>query len=432
MPRALHLPRLLGLGTFAVAALMNVTVHGSAFAYGTKAEPASAASASSANATASSDTTSASTAPTAAATTAVPKEPRLRQYTFSWKFLDESSLAPRGGTTTGSAVQPVTQPTAEWQALQAPGLSAFERDRRAILAMAGAYRASFDFIEVAGFTAAFQPDKPYQSWGTEKVYVLEDKGTAIVLQHLLVMTMVGEDGKTETPFVVKHWRQDWHYEPQDQLVYRGHNTWQRVAVPAAQRKGQWRQTVYQVDDSPRYSGVAAWQHLGNYSAWSDADGWRPLPRREFSVRNDYQVLIGNNRHIITPTGWVHEQANLKVKLDAAGHLLPKDAVVARELGFNRYERIEGYDWSPGDRYLQATEPVWSEVRRQWDRLIARPEPLRLKGAPDKDSLFVPLYEYAATFDEPGAALPTRAEIKLRVEKAVRDYLAPSAPRHERH
>ena len=178
MPRVPHLPRLLGLGTFAVAALMNMTVHGSALAYGAKAAPASAVSASAAGATASGDTSPASIAPTASATTAALKEPRLRQYTFSWKFLDESSLAPRGGSTTGSAVQPVTQPTAEWQALQTPGLSAFERDRRAILAMAGAYRASFDFIEVAGFTAAFQPDKPYQSWGTEKVYVLEDKGTA--------------------------------------------------------------------------------------------------------------------------------------------------------------------------------------------------------------------------------------------------------------
>lgn len=392
-------------------------LHGPASAYGPKAATAAAATASAPLAA----------APASAPAPVAPSVPAWRQYTFSWKFLDESSLAPRGGSTTGTEVRPVTQPTAEWQALQAPGLSGFERDRRAILAMAGAYRASFDFIEVAGFKAGFQPDKPYQSWGTEKVYVLEDKGTSIVLQHLLVMSMVGEGGKVEGPFVVKHWRQDWQYEPRDQLVYRGHNTWQRVAVPGARRKGQWRQTVYQVDDSPRYSGVAAWEHLGNYSAWGDTDGWRPLPRREFSVRDDYQVLIGNNRHIITPTGWVHEQANLKVRLDAQGRVLASDPVVARELGFNRYERIEGHDWSAGDRYLKATEPVWSEVRRQWGRLIARPEPLRLKGAPDKDSLFVPLYEYAATLDEPGAAIPTRAEIRLRVEKAVQDYLL-KAPR----
>lgn len=397
-------------------------LHGTAAAYSAKAAAAPASSAS-APASGGADGRAGASAQDA------PKAPAWRQYTFSWKFLDESSLAPRGGSTTGTSVQPVTQPTAEWQALQAPGLSKFERDRRAILAMAGAYRASFDFIEVAGFKAGFQPDKPYQSWGTEKVYVLEDKGTSIILQHLLVMTMVGQDGQVEGPFVVKHWRQDWHYEPRDQLVYRGFNTWQRVAVPAAQRQGQWRQTVYQVDDSPRYSGVAAWQHLGNYSAWSDVDGWRPLPRREFSVRDDYQVLIGNNRHIITPTGWVHEQQNLKVRLDAPGRMHADAPVLARELGFNRYERIEGYDWREGDRYLQATEPVWSEVRRQWDRLIARPEPLRLKGAPDKDSLFVPLYEYAGALAEPGAkAALTPGEIRQHVERAVQAYLLPPSVR----
>ena len=344
-----------------------------------------------------------------------------RQYTFSWKFLDESSLAPRGGSTTGADVKLVTNPTPEWQALQAPGLSPFERDRRAILAMAGGYRASFDFIEVAGFKGAFKPDKPYQSWGTEKVYVLEDKGRSIVLQHLLVMSIVGDDGKVEGPFVTKHWRQDWHYEPADQLVYQGNNTWSRVKVPADQRRGQWRQTVYQVDDSPRYSGVAKWQHLGNYSSWGDDNGWRPLPRREYSVRKDYQVLIGSNRHTITPTGWIHEQQNLKVALDDQGRLVTTNPVVGRELGFNRYERITDFDWSAGDRYIQGSEPVWSAVRHKWDEVIARPRPLRMKGAPDKDQLFVPLYEYAESIAEAQQAVP-QADIVRHVNQAVDAYL----------
>ncbi|MBA4111721.1 MAG: hypothetical protein C0487_19235 [Leptothrix sp. (in: Bacteria)] len=347
--------------------------------------------------------------------------PPTRQYTFSWKFLDESNLAPRGGSTRGADVKLVTEPTPEWQALQAPGLSPFERDRRAILAMAGGYRASFDFIEVAGFRGDFKPDRPYQSWGTEKVYVLEDKGRSIVLQHLLVMSMVGEDGQVQGPFVTKHWRQDWQYEPADQLVYQGHNTWARVKVPKDQRPGHWRQTVYQVDDSPRYSGVAKWQHLGNYSSWGDDDGWRPLPRREYSVRKDYQVLIGSNRHTITPTGWVHEQQNLEVALDAQGRLALTTPVVARELGFNRYERITDFDWSLGDRYIQTTESVWSAVRRKWDEVIARPGPLRLKGAPDQDQLFVPLYEYAESVAE-SPKPPSRADIFKQVNQAVDAYL----------
>ncbi|MEY4563240.1 MAG: hypothetical protein RLZZ618_2517 [Pseudomonadota bacterium] len=349
----------------------------------------------------------------------------LRQYTFSWKFLDESSLAPRGGSTTGAQVKLVSEPSPEWQALQAGGLTKFERDRRAILAMAGGYRASFDFLEVAGFRSTFKPSRPYQSWGTEKVYVIEDKGTSIKLQHVLVMSIVGADGKVEGPFVTKHWRQDWQYQPADQLVYRGGNTWERVSVPAAQRRGQWRQTVYQVDDSPRYSGVAEWRHLANFSSWSDADGWRPLPRREYSVRSDYQVLIGSNTHLITPTGWVHEQQNLKVALDGRGKPAGADAVVAREFGLNRYERITDIDWTEGDRYVQATGPVWTAVQAKWDQLIARREPLRLKGAPDKDALFVPLFEYAQGMAD-GGKPKTPEEIRRHVDEAVEAYLLPTA------
>jgi hypothetical protein len=346
--------------------------------------------------------------------------PPARQYTFSWKFLDESTLAPRGGTSQGAAVKLVTEPTDEWKALQQPGISAFEKDRRAILAMAGGYRASFDFIEVAGFNGgSFKPDRPYQSWGTEKVYVVEDKGTSIVLQHLLVMSMVDKSGQVQGPFVTKHWRQDWQYEPTNQIVYRGNNTWALVDVPRAQRAGQWRQTVYQVDDSPRYSGVARWKHLANYSSWSDEDGWRPLPRREYSVRNDYQVLVGNNRHTITPTGWVHEQRNLKAVIDDKGQAIKQ--VVGEEIGLNRYERITDIDWSAGDRYLQATAPVWSAVRKKWEQLFATMKTVRLKGAPDKDQLFMPLYEYAesmATADKP----EPQDKIDAHVNQAVEAYL----------
>ncbi|MCB5183628.1 hypothetical protein LG201_00210 [Methylobacillus gramineus] len=345
-----------------------------------------------------------------------------RQYTFSWQFQDESSLSPRGGTTTGTAVKLVTEPTADWKALQSPGLNSFERDRRAILAMAGEYRATFDFIETTGFIAAYKPTRPYRSWGTEKVYVVEDKGTSIVLQHLLVMSFVDDNGKIEGPFVTKHWRQDWQYEAREQLVFQGNNTWQRIKVPAHQQNGTWRQTVYQVDDSPRYSGVAKWQHLGNYSSWADEDGWRPLPRREYSIRSDYDVLIGNNRHIITPTGWVHEQQNLKVRLDKTGKIAASSPVIGRESGFNRYERIEDFDWSEGDRYIQASKPVWDAVRNKWQQLIADNNLLVLRGAPDKDNLFIPLYQYAQDIAKASTPIPS-TQITDKVNAAVQAYLA---------
>ncbi len=348
-----------------------------------------------------------------------------RQYTFAWQFKDGDTMAPRGGTTKGPAVTLVTEASEAWTRLREPGLSPKERDRRAILAMAGEYRTSFDFIEVAGFDGAWQPQKPYQSWGTEKVYVIEDRGDFISLQHLLVSRMVQEDGTVVGPMVTKHWRQDWQYEPEGQFAYRGNNTWQSIPVSPQARAGAWSQSVFQVDDSPRYSGVGHWEHFGNYSTWIGGEGWRPLPRREYSVRDDYQVLLGSNRHTITPTGWVHEQQNNKVALDASGAPRADRPVVGREFGFNRYELIRDFDFTAGDRYLAATEAMWRAVRAEWTGLLTGTATVHLKGAPDRDKMFMPLFEMAETLEKaPPADAAAKAKLESDARAQVRSYLAP--------
>jgi hypothetical protein len=345
-----------------------------------------------------------------------------RQYTFAWKFADGDALAPRGGTTRGTEVTLADAPSAAWQRLREEGLTAFERDRRAILAMAGEYRVSFDFIEVAGFEGSYAPKQPYQSWGTEKVYVIEDRGDFITLQHLLVSRFIGDDGNVMGPFVTKHWRQDWHFEPDSQFVYRGNNTWQNVSV--ASEAGAWRQSVFQVDDSPRYSGIGHWQHFGNYSTWVGGEGWRPLPRREYSVRDDYQVLIGTNRHTITPNGWIHEQQNNKVVLDASGKPRTGKPVVGREFGFNRYELIRDFDFAAGDAYQAATEPMWRAVREEWSKQLSGPESVHLKGAPDRDKMFLPLFEMAEALEtSPPANAAAVEKLKAEARDRVREYLA---------
>ena len=98
----------------------------------------------------------------------------VRQYTFAWPYLEAGAMVPRGGTTKGPSVTLEKSPTDYWEALQEKNIDTYERDRRAILAMQGGYRASFDFIEVAGFVGEYEPTKPYQSWGTEYVYLLAD------------------------------------------------------------------------------------------------------------------------------------------------------------------------------------------------------------------------------------------------------------------
>ena len=202
----------------------------------------------------------AETPPRAAAS---PKRP---PYVFSWPFVAKP-LTPRGGTTRGAQVTLATEPSREWRRLHARGLSARDRDRAAILAMAGDYRASFDFLETILFEPGARPARPYRSWGTERVYVLEDRPDFVSLQHILVMFVVDEQGRTQGPFVQKHWRQDWRYEPKSLLAFAGEGRFERRPISAAERRGRWSQTVYQVDDAPRYASLGRWSHGGEASTW---------------------------------------------------------------------------------------------------------------------------------------------------------------------
>jgi heme-degrading monooxygenase HmoA len=246
-----------------------------------------------------------------AASLAFAAEPAVgSRFTFSWP-VGPDAPAPRGGTTQGPALQVLKSPSPAWQQLQAPGLAAFERDRRAILAMAGSYRVAFDFLEVASFVGDGARPRPYQSWGTEKVYVDEDAGRTIRLVHILEMRIVDKDGKVAEPVVTKHWRQDWRYEPASIVEAQGNESWRRRDLDRATARGAWSQTVYQVDESPRYASVGRWEHNAAFSTWISADTARPLPRREWSVRKDYDFLWGTNRHTIVPTGWIQEENNLK-------------------------------------------------------------------------------------------------------------------------
>ncbi len=344
----------------------------------------------------------------------------LRQYTYAWMFTDDGEMAPRGGTTKGPGVVLDQEPGDAWRSLAEPGISKQERDRRAILAMAGGYRTSFDFIETHGFSADYRPKSPYQSWGTEYVYVVEDRPDFVSLQHIIVMFFVMEGGEISEPAVVKHWRQDWHYEDSDLHVYVGHNTWKRRTYSPDEVAGTWSQSVYQVDDSPRYQAIGRWTHDGNFSSWESENTWRPLPRREFSVRDDYHVLTGTNRHTITPTGWVHEEDNLKLVLDEDG--TPRDAApyLAREAGFNRYERIVDHDFSAGDDYWEKTTPYWADVRAAWEDIFAEQETVTLEKDVDGQSMFMALFTQAAALQSPGDYDPV--EGRQQIDKTLAAYM----------
>ena len=291
-----------------------------------------------------------------------------RQYTFSWMFTEAGTMKPRGGTTSGPEVQLDTRTSEAFAGLQAADLDDRERDRRAILAMAGDYRTSFDFIETVGFTEGYQPRAPYQSWGTERVYVVTNEPEFVSLQHIIVMHFVDDDGFESDAMVVKHWRQDWQYEDAEVHAFQGRGAFVRRALDPANRKGAWTQTVYQVDDSPRYEAVGRWIHAPGVSYWQSDDRRRPLPRREFSVRDDYQALYGSHRITITPAGWTQEEDALKLVLEENNRPSRSQPYLAREAGLSRYDRVLDYDFSAGDDYWEETGAFWSRVRQYWDAL----------------------------------------------------------------
>ena len=330
------------------------------------------------------------------------------RYTFSWP-LDGSTVKPRGGTTKGAPIVMDEKPSTQWNALQAPGLSSFERDRRAILAMAGTYRVTFDFLEVTPFKKLDKPNAPYQSWGTEKIYVDSDTGRSISLVHILEMRVVQKDGTISEPMITKHWRQDWLYEPDFIVEHKGRDRWERRRVPKVESKHAWSQTVYQVDESPRYASIGAWSHTASFSSWLSGETWRPLPRREWSVRDDYQVLIGTNRHTIEPAGWVQEENNLKAVLTEQRAIDAANPYVAREYGVARYERIRDADFAGADRYFEKTKTFWDEVRDAWSEVFERQGSATLRGPVDKLGLFQPLFAQADEI-EAGSASEDNAKV----------------------
>ncbi|MEM8739077.1 MAG: DUF6607 family protein [Planctomycetota bacterium] len=258
--------------------------------------------------------------------------------------------------TAASPAPDAPEATAAPEAPQAP--EAPEADRRAILAMAGEYQVTFQFRETVPLQPGYVLRDPYRSQATEFVEVIEDRGDYISLQHVLVLHQEDQ----ETPRVVKHWRQDWTYQDTELLEFRGRRTWEHVKLDPQQAQGTWTQAVYQVDDSPRYESYGRWTHTGDRSAWESAETWRPLPRREFSKRSDYQVLIARNRHTITPAGWVHEQDNRKLVLDAQGR---PQTVLAHESGLNVYDRTDTVDFTAGREYWTQTAAYWQDVRTLW-------------------------------------------------------------------
>ncbi|TRZ45754.1 DUF6607 family protein [Robertkochia solimangrovi] len=254
-----------------------------------------------------------------------------------------------------------------------------DKDIKAIKDMCGCYEVKFNFAETFNNAkdSTYTGSPVKRVGGLEWVQLVEDNSDKIVMQHLLVVS---------DSMVIKHWRQDWLYENTELYTYDKGTTWKYNRYAKEDVAGQWTQKVYQVDDSPRYEGTATWIHEDGRSYWANvADA--PLPRREYTIRNDYDVLQRRNVHEITDSGWLHEQDNKKVvRKDGA-----KDFVLAEEKGYDVYTKVADTKCLAAQTWWKENQQFWKLVRTKWDKIFDRDEDLVLYPKVDRKTLFSYLF-----------------------------------------
>ncbi|MCG9794159.1 DUF6607 family protein [Flavobacterium algicola] len=256
-----------------------------------------------------------------------------------------------------------------------------KEDIKAIKSMCGCYEVKFNFAETFQYakdTAVYIPSKTKHESALEWVELVEDSPNKIMLQHLLIVS---------DAIIIKHWRQDWLYENTDLYTYNQDNNWKYIKLAKKDVKGQWTQKVFQVDDSPRYEGTATWTHVDGKKYWMNvADA--PLPRREITKRNDYNVLKRRNIHEITTTGWNHEQDNDKLIRTENG----KDIILAQEKGFDSYTKVADSKCIAAQKWWGENKTIWKNVRDKWDTVFAQNKDLTLEDKVNRKRLYSLLFD----------------------------------------
>ena len=227
------------------------------------------------------------------------------------------------------------------------------KDKQSIKAMTGCYEIVFQSTETFSDDRNYEHYPSYRSGALEWIFVDEEDSKTINLQHLLI---------TPGDYIVKHWRQKWDYESRNVLDFGGFANWTNKSVSSP--KGSWVQRVYQVDDSPRYECSAPWIHTDKKSYW-ECDANAPLPRREFSVREDYNILRRGNRHELTSFGHVHDQNNLKVSRSIEG--IEKN--ISMEKSYNTYTKVADSKCMPAVVWWNAHKDFWHDAQDIWEEVL---------------------------------------------------------------
>jgi len=255
-----------------------------------------------------------------------------------------------------------------------------KQDIEAIKEMCGCFEIDFKFSETFQFSndSNYSKSKNYNAKALEYAMLIKDEKDHISIQHLLVM---GD-------YVIKHWRQDWIYQNKDFLKYDGNTNWKYMSKTKKDVKGQWTQKVFQVDDSPRYEGSATWVHVDGKSYWENSS-YAPLPRREYTKRNDYNIMIRGNRHEITKYGWLHDQDNFKVVKDLESD---SEVIIASEKGLNKYTKVDESKCNEAKKWWDENNQKWSFVLNKWNSIYSKKNDISLRKTVENKPLFSFLFE----------------------------------------
>ena len=257
------------------------------------------------------------------------------------------------------------------------------KDIEAIKKMCGCYEVTYNFAETFNYSkdSLYKPSKIKISGGLELAVLVEDENDLISIQHILQV------GDPSNPMIVKHWRQDWLYENKNTYIFNANNSWIYNDKNKKEVKGQWTQKVFQVDDSPRYEGSGSWVHVDGKSYWENTTP-APLPRREYTIRSDYNLTMRGNRHEITKYGWLHDQDNSKIK-----RVMGKDdLIIAKEKGYNTYKKVNDNRCSVAKKWWIDNSKKWAIVRSKWEQIFNKKVDLYLKPTLDNRALYIYLFD----------------------------------------
>lgn len=273
-----------------------------------------------------------------------------------------------------------------------------EMERELIASLAGTYTVNFKFAETFSPIKDYQYYDRYFSEAKEVVFLIENSKNKISLLHLLY---VAEN------MVIKHWRQDWIYENREFLSLTKDHEWKKVEISEEKARGTWTQKVYQVDDCPRYEGYGTWVHVDGRHFWeSSADA--ALPRREITIRNDYNLLRRFSHIEIFDNGdWMIEQDNQKILRSEDGK---EETLICHEKGIETFT-TQDYDASFAENWWEQKKDFWGIVKEIWLDFISKNEKVKITN---DEKMYMAQFSLADQFtgEDFDEAAATKAVIEL--------------------